>query len=170
MGDKPEKEIKGEQGKIDEETKIEETGKAEERVELFIPSSESEEAKGKEVSFSDDLTESSDDTTLKRNPVPEGPSEMMEDEHSVLQPPSPSQKGTDTSTKQSSSESIGDDVIVLDEATGTLPWEMYRYIKKEEKLEEDSDTEEYDGQMVGTGKCKKSFQALSFNHFYSVKC
>ena len=108
-----------------------------------------EEPQQKAISFSQNLQEESEDELPKRNPVPDGASETIEDETNFVSPPSSSQKQSEASMVTSEVEK--ENVMDLDEASGTLPWEMYRYIKKEDREETDTDFEEYDGQQVGDG-------------------
>ena len=91
------------------------------------------------------------DEIPKRNPVPDGSSEEIEGESVLLKPPSPSQRKNEASMEASADDKSKEEVTNLNDVSGTLPWEMYRYIKMEEREQEDSSSEEYDGQEVGDG-------------------
>ena len=128
--------------------KIEEEGAESEETPV------SEDFQGNIASLSEKAEDEVGDELPIRNPVPDGSSETMESESAFVKPPSPSQRRIEASLERSAKEDIKEDVLNLDDVSGTLPWEMYRYIKKEERVEEESDFEEYDGQTVGDGMRK----------------
>jgi len=114
----------------------------------------SEDSQGNIASLSEKDEDEVDDELPIRNPVPDGSSETMESESAFVKPPSPSQRRIEISLEKSTKEDSRENVMDLDDVSGTLPWEMYRYIQKEEREEEESDFEEYDGQTVGDNLAK----------------
>ena len=128
----------------------------------------SEDSQGNIASLSEKDEDEVDDELPIRNPVPDGSSETMESESAFVKPPSPSQRRIEISLEKSTKEGSRENVMDLDDVSGTLPWEMYRYIQKEEREEEESDFEEYDGQTVGDGMGNLIIVCLCWNHIMNI--
>ena len=129
---------------VEESTIVEDPGKV---VEVEVENTqENDELQLKAVSFSDETVGEYD--APKRNPVPDG-SEVMEDEALNMQAPEKLKEEDGDHKIDEEKEVAKEDVF---EGSDTLPWEMYRYVEKKEREDEDTDFEEYDGQR--TGNCK----------------
>ena len=93
------------------------------------------------------------DDMLQRNPVPDGEVESMEEDVMNFESPPASQKPSEELMVQSEMEEASQrQTEIKEQSPGSLEWEMYRYIKKEEREELNTDFEEYDGQKIGNGK------------------
>ena len=112
---------------------------------------DSEESQERVISMVEEVGYQDEDEIPRRNPVPDGSSEAMEGESVLVKPPLPSRKENEALTEASANYNSEEEATNLNDVSGTLPWEMYRYIKKEEREQVDSGSDDYDGQEVGDG-------------------
>lgn len=111
-----------------------------------------------------------EDEMPHRNPVPDGEVEKMEEDIMNFESPPASQKPSEELMVQTETEEASQEQTdIKEEIPGSLEWEMYKYIKKEEREELDTDFEEYDGQKAGSGK-NSFFQSLMIFIGHTCSC
>lgn len=147
---------------VDRDINVDEIVQMEEKLDMK-PKAEGPVTKA--VSFSEKVEDMEEGETLRRNPLPAEAPESIGGESSILKPPSLSQKQSEAFLETEGSKTSQEDSIILDDASESVPWEMYRYIQKEEREEEDTDFEEYDGQKVGDGKSSQRRHSLTYCSF-----
>ena len=120
---------------------------------VFAPEElqKSENSERESNSLVEGAEEKSENELPRRNPVPDGSSEAIEDDNDSIEPPSQSHGRSKASMEAEAIKDGKQGALNLDDVSGSLPWEIYRYIKKEDREHENSDFEEYDGQGLGEG-------------------